>query len=316
MLVYCFQYLRDRRIPRVPVRVAPGSPFAHFSAAVYLSFRKLYPKVKVDMEILQPIQTPRNVIERLPTPVVDRVAPPVVNAIQVPVVDVPVPRIDYPRIELPPQAPPAPSAPRSESQASEETEQPARQLPDTPKMPAVVVPTAVLQTPPAAEAQSEPIKDTFTMEIAGQDINIPTPQAVVQASATAVVGTSATLVTALIFNQARTAAAPVIQKLARDRFKVKLKSTKPVLHFVEEEGEVSVIEYSDKGVKVLSTRVQNPEQYLRDLIDADHLFETDHKIIIDEPVKERFTKEGAKRFNYFISAKKLAKKMSAKFTFG
>ena len=273
------------------------------------------------MEILQPIRTPRNVIERLPTPVVDRVAPPVVNAIQGPVVDVPVPRIDYPRIELPPQAPPAPSAPKSESQASEETEQPARQLPDTPKMPAVVVPTAVLptavlQTPPTAEAQSEPPKDTFTMEIAGQDINIPTPQAVVQASATAVVGTSATLVTALIFNQARMAAAPVIQKLARDRSRVKLKSTKPVLHFVEEEGEVSVIEYSDKGVKVLSTRVQNPEQYLRDLIDADHLFETDHKIIIDEPVKERFTKEGAKRFNYFISAKKLAKKMSAKFTFG
>ena len=282
---------------------------------------EFYLKVKADMEILQPIRTPRNVIERLPTPVVDRVAPPVVNAIQGPVVDVPVPRIDYPRIELPPQAPPAPSAPRSESQASEETEQPARQLPDTPKMPAVVVPTAVLptavlQTPPTAEAQSEPPKDTFTMEIAGQDINIPTPQAVVQASATAVVGTSATLVTALIFNQARMAAAPVIQKLARDRFKVKLKSTKPVLHFVEEEGEVSVIEYSDKGVKVLSTRVQNPEQYLRDLIDADHLFETDHKIIIDEPVKERFTKEGAKRFNYFISAKKLAKKMSAKFTFG
>jgi len=268
------------------------------------------------MEILQPLRTPRNVIERLPAPVVDRVAPPVVNAIQVPVVDVPVPRIDYPRIELPPQVPPAPTAPKSESQTSEETEQPARQLPDTPKIPKVIIPAPVLQTPSAAETQPKPSKDTFTMEIAGQDVNIPTPQAVVQASATAVVGTSATLVTALIFNQARTAAAPVIQKLARDRFKVKLKSTKPVLHFVEEEGEVSVIEYSDKGVKVLSTRVQNPEQYLRDLIDADHLFETDHKIIIDEPVKERFTKEGAKRFNYFISAKKLAKKMSAKFTFG
>ena len=268
------------------------------------------------MEILQPIRTPRNVIERLPAPVVDRVAPPVVNAIQVPVVDVPVPRIDYPRIELPPQVPLAPTTPKAESQTSEETEQPARQLPDTPKIPKVIVPVSALQTPPSVETQSEPPKDTFTMEIAGREVNIPTPQAVVQASATAVVGTSATLVTALIFNQARTAAAPVIQKLARDRFKIKLRSTKPVLHFVEEGGEVSVIEYSDKGVKVLSTRVQNPEQYLRDLIDADHLFETDHKIIIDESVKERFTKEGAKRFNYFISAKKLAKKMSAKFTFG
>ena len=210
------------------------------------------------MEILQPIRSPKSVIERLPTPVVDRVAPPVVNAIQVPVVDVPVPRIDYPRIDLPPQEPSASTAPKTESQTSEETTQPARQLPDTPKMPAVIAPTPVLQTPSPVESQPESPKDTFTMEIAGQDVNIPTPQAVVQASATAVVGTSATLVTALVFNQVRTAAAPVIQKLARDRFKIKLKSTKPVLHFVEEEGEVSVIEYSDKGVKVLSTRVQNP----------------------------------------------------------
>jgi hypothetical protein len=183
-------------------------------------------------------------------------------------------------------------------------------------MPAVTVPIPAVQVPPASAPQTETPKDTFIMEIAGQDINIPTPQAVVQASATAVVGTSATLVTALVFNQVRTAAAPVIQKLARDKFKIKLKSMKPVLHFVEEDGEVHVIQYSDEGVKVLNTHVQNPEQYLRDMVDADRLFETDHKIIIDEPVKERFTKEGAKRFNYFVSAKKLAKKMSAKFTFG
>jgi hypothetical protein len=183
--------------------------------------------------------------------------------------------------------------------------------------PVVTVPTTALpQVAPVVEPQAESSKETFTMEVAGHSINIPSPQAVVQASATAVVGTSATLVTALVFNQVRTAAAPVLQKLARDKFKIKLKSMKPVLHFVEEEGEVHVIEYSEEGVKVLNTHVQNPEQYLRDLIDADRLFETDHKIIIDEPVKERFTKEGAKRFNYFISAKKLAKKMGAKFTFG
>jgi Fe2+ or Zn2+ uptake regulation protein len=187
-------------------------------------------------------------------------------------------------------------------------------------MPPAVVPPKALPIPapaiPKTETPPEATKDIITVEIAGRDINIPSPQAVVQASATAVVGTSATLVTALVFNQVRTAAAPVLQKLARDKFKIKLKSMKPVLHFVEEEGEVHVIEYSEEGVKVLNTHVQNPEQYLRDLIDADHLFETDHKIIIDEPVKERFTKEGAKRFNYFISAKKLAKRMAAKFTFG
>jgi hypothetical protein len=268
------------------------------------------------MEILSPIKISSGGLERVPAPVVDKVAPPVVNAIQVPVVDVPIPRLNYPRIELPPEEPKNTTAPKSGDQSEEETTQPSRQLPDTPKMPAVTVPTTAVQVPPASAPQTETPKDTFTMEIAGQDINIPTPQAVVQASATAVVGTSATLVTALVFNQVRTAAAPVIQKLARDKFKIKLKSMKPVLHFVEEDGEVHVIQYSDEGVKVLNTHVQNPEQYLRDMVDADRLFETDHKIIIDEPVKERFTKEGAKRFNYFISAKKLAKKMGAKFTFG
>jgi hypothetical protein len=273
-------------------------------------------RVKVFMEILPPIKLSSGGLERIPAPVVDRVAPPVVNAIQVPVVDVPVPRIDYPRIELPPEEPKNTTAPKTGDSSSEETTQPTRQLPDTPKMPAVVVPTKTLSAPAPAIAQTEISKDTFTVEIAGHDINIPSPEAVVQASATAVVGTSATLVTALVFNQVRTAAAPVLQKLARDKFKIKLKSMKPVLHFVEEEGEVHVIEYSEEGVKVLNTHVQNPEQYLRDLIDADHLFETDHKIIIDEPVKERFTKEGAKRFNYFISAKKLAKRMAARFTFG
>jgi hypothetical protein len=268
------------------------------------------------MEILPSIKLSSGGLERIPAPVVDNVAPPVVNSLQVPVVDVPIPRIDYPRIELPAAEPTANSAPSSPNQTTEEPTQPTRQLPDSPKMPAVTVPTPALQVPPSAVPQAETSKDTFTVEIAGHDINIPSPQAVVQASATAVVGTSATLVTALVFNQIRTAAAPVLQKLARDKFKIKLKSMKPVLHFVEEEGEVHVIEYSEEGVKVLNTHVQNPEQYLRDLIDADHLFETDHKIIIDEPVKERFTKEGAKRFNYFISAKKLAKRMAAKFTFG
>ena len=268
------------------------------------------------MEILPPIKISSGGLERIPAPVVDKVAPPVVNAIQVPVVDVPVPRLNYPRVELPPQEPTNPGAPKTGDQSSEEPTQPTRQLPDTPKMPAVVVPTPALQVPPAVAPQTETPKDTFTMEIAGHDINIPTPEAVASASATAVVGTSATLVTALVFNQVRTAAAPVMQKLARDKFKIKLKRMKPVLHFVEEDGEVHVIEYSDEGVKVLNTHVQNPEQYLRDLIDADRLFEADHKIIIDEPVKERFTKEGAKRFNYFISAKKLAKKMGARFTFG
>ena len=41
----------------------------------------------------------------------------------------------------------------------------------------------------------------------------------------------------------------------------------------------------------------------------------DNKIIIDDVIKEKFTKEGAKRFkSLFAPAKSIAKKLSAKFS--
>jgi hypothetical protein len=283
------------------------------------------------IQIIKPLRSD-NSIDRLPPPVIDSLKPPVVNGLQVPVVDLPSARLEYPRVDLPYQESnpnPAPSKPQEpEEQPREKT----RELKDSPpppsQQPQIVQPPATpiapqINTPAITVPKEEQPRvseekpaEAKTMEVAvlGHEINVPTPTAVVEAGATAVIGTSATLITALVFNQVRQAAAPVLQKLARDKFKIKLKKIKPVIHFVKEGELIHVIQYDGEDVKLLNDHVDNPEQYLRDLIDTDPLYEADHTIIIDEPVKDFFTKEGTKRFNYFISSKKLVKKLSARFS--
>ena len=262
------------------------------------------------MEIIDPIRVGAERIERIPAPVTTRVQPPVINGIQVPIVDVPVPRLEYPRIELPRQENFNQSVPQKPSETTEETPQKTRELPTS-----VVSPPRAQITPVAPSIPVPPVaEEKFEVQIAGQTIELPSPKEAVQAGATAIVGTSATLITALVFNQLRQAATPVVQKLVRDKFKIKIKVIKPVLHFVEENGEIHAIEYSVEGVRLVNSNIENPEQYLRDLVDTDPLFESDHRIVIDEPIKDKFTKEGANRFKYFVSPKKLAKKLSARFS--
>lgn len=264
-------------------------------------------------------------INRLPPPVIEALPDPIVtkSTLEKPIIDVPVPRLDYPRIEIP--ISPSFDVPQKGGETGGEPEKKERPLKDAAPLPSV--PSApspalpVLSSPRISPVQQLPVSNpvperTMEVNIAGHEVNIPTPTAAIEAGATAVIGTTVTLVTALLVNQVRQLAAPALQKLARNKFKIKLKSIKPVLHFVEENGIVHVIRYDGESVKLLNNNIENPEQYLRDLIDADHLFEADHKIIIDEPVKERFTKEGAKRFNYFVPAKKIAKKLAARFAFG
>ena len=261
------------------------------------------------MEIIDPIRVGAERIERIPAPVTTRVQPPVINGIQVPIVDVPIPRLEYPRITLPRQENFNQGVPQKPSEKAEETPQKTRELPPS----AVSAPR--IQTPVVPNIPAPaPAEEKFEIQVAGQTIELPSPQETVQAGATAIVGTSATLITALVFNQLRQATTPVVQKLVRDKFKIKLKVVKPVLHFVEENGEVSAIEYSAEGVRMVSRNIENPEQYLRDLIDIDPLFESDHRIVIDEPIKDKFTKEGANRFKYFVSPKKIAKKLSSRFS--
>ena len=94
--------------------------------------------------------------------------------------------------------------------------------------------------------------------------------------------------------------------------KVKIKQKKPVLHFVEVDNGAQLFEYSVKGTRLVET-TDNIEQYLRDQVDIDSLYEFDNKIIVDDNLQSKFTKEGAKRFKkHFTPAKSIVKKLSAK----
>jgi hypothetical protein len=161
----------------------------------------------------------------------------------------------------------------------------------------------------------QPVRNTIT--VFNHEVDVPTPKEVVQAGVTAVIGTSVTLATAMVFNQARRIVGETAAKAVKNKFKIKLRQVKPVLHFIrDEDGTVEVIEYSSDGVQLKAKSIERPEQYLRDLIEQDEFFEADHRIVIDEPVRELFTKEGAKRFNYFAPPRKMARRLAARLTFG
>jgi hypothetical protein len=227
------------------------------------------------------------------------------------------PRATYPVI--PPMTPnvEAPPAQRSVQERKAEKKKDPERRPEPPKTvvpppPAVVTPPIPLQPPPP---QAE--KAITTVNIAGHEIRVPETKEVVQAGTTAVLGTTATLITATVFNQVRRALGEAVTKVKRDKFKIKLRRVKPVLHFVDNgQGSVEVIEYSGEGMRVIASDVVNPEQFLRDTVEADELFESDHRIVIDDPLKNKFSREGAKRFNYFAPPKKMARRLAARFIFG
>jgi hypothetical protein len=270
------------------------------------------------MEKIGRIDIGTPVIERLPPPVMLRPELPSL-AIPKPVVDVPQPRVEYPTLLLPPPL----SAPTPQTSGETEKSAPKKEkdaVKPQPQSPPVVPPTPQVILPPQPPIEMvespKPVETQNTIEIAGHDINVPTVKEVAQASTTAVIGTSATLATAMIFNQARRVMGETVSKAVRSKFKIKLKYVKPVLHMVYEKDGVTVLEYSEEGVKTLATSIENPEQFLRDLIQSDELFEADHRIVIDEPIKAHFTREGAKRFNYFAPSKKMARRLAARITFG
>lgn len=265
------------------------------------------------MEKIEPLSIQRlsvsvPIIERVPDPVTIPLQHPVVDYLQKPVVDIPNPTINYPvipyfprpqRMDSPPGGIPQDGGPKKASP------------PKKPEMP------VILERPqtPAIATEIAPVGQNV-VTVAGHEIVVPAVKDVVQASVTAVLGTTATLATAVVFNQTRRIIGEHIAKATRNKFKIKLKTAKPVLHFIHENDGVTVVEYSATGVKTLATSVQSPEQYLRDLVETDEFFELSNKIIIDEPVKEMFSREGAKRFNYFAPPRKLARRLSARFTFG
>ena len=246
------------------------------------------------------INTPRlprireTVIDQIDVPVT-RSAPPIVRGLRAPVINVPEYDWEYPTLNTPSEPiitnPGTPGGPGGRSEEEQEV------APDTREM----IPTA--PTGPVVNIG---------------DVEIPLPEVGVVATAgsIAVVTTAAGLGASIVFTQAKNALTPIINELVKKKFKVKIKKVKPVLHYVlSETGTINIFEYSATGTKLLDT-TENVEQYLRDQVDINSLYEYDNKVIIDDSIKEKFTKEGAKRFkNYFTPAKVLAKKLSAKFAF-
>lgn len=253
-------------------------------------------------------QTPRNVVAELQSPVTNQISVPqpvtsrslprpVVGGIKPPVVNVPDTSIQYPTIDVPTEAEFQEAMQNERNNNQPQTPENTRDLPPTPETPA-----------------------TPTIEVGGIDIPLPDPGPLVAAGSLAVVTTVVTLGATIGVQQAKTALEPVLKKLlseAGKKKKIKVKQVKPVLHFIpNEDGTVEVLQYSQKGMKVLEGGIEKLEQYLRDQVEIDAFWEYDNKLIIDEELGEQLTKEGQKRFKkYFAAPKVIAKKLGAKFAF-
>jgi len=166
---------------------------------------------------------------------------------------------------------------------------------------------------PVIEVPPQPKTPTFTVN--GIDINLPDPSLVATAGAVAVVTTASTMIASTALNAVKNAAEPIIKEATKKKFKIKIKQVKPVLHYVlAEGGHVDIFEYSATGTRLIE-QIDNVEQYIRDQVEINSLYEIDNKIIIDDVIADKFTKEGQQRFKpLFAPAKKIAKKLSAKFS--
>ena len=257
---------------------------------------------------IQPIDISSPVINRIGPTVIDainvpvtRQSQPVVRSMRVPIINLPEYDYEYPILNLPPEpivtGPGIPGGPGGSGEGEEEVEETdTRDLPPSMAQPVVDVPT-------------QP-----TIDIAGVPIPIPDPGVVATAGSVAVVTTAAGMGATVVFGQLKNALTPVIDELVKKKFKVKIKQVKPVLHFVPQGDVVNIFEYSMTGTKLVDT-TEKVEQYLRDQIDMNILYEYDNKVLLDATLKDKFTKEGAKRFkNLFTPAKAIAKKLSAKFS--
>jgi len=247
-------------------------------------------------------QIPRNVVNGIPSSVVNPISvprpvvrgaqPPVVRGISPPVVDVPDTSIEYPTLDVP----------------TEEQFQ-GDMSPQQPQVPVNTPDTRDLPLTPPVETQP-------SFEVGGVEVPIPDPGPLVAAGSLAVVTTLVTLGSTIVIGQVKSALEPIIKRILKKK-KIKIKKVTPVLHFIpNENGSVELIEYSAKGMKVVEGGIENIEQYLRDQVEIDALWEYDNKVIVDEGLSKNLTKEGQKRFKkYFASPKVIAKKLGSKFSF-
>ena len=258
-----------------------------------------------------------SVISTIDRPNVRSVEQPVVRGLKVPVVDVPNTSIKYPVINVPTQAEfdAAVNAER-QKQTQESPQDKPRGLPDTtppPQLPQSVQ-NPPTQTPIAEIPADNPTTPSFN--VYGVNINLPDPSLVATAGAVAVVTTAATMASSAVLNVVKNAAEPFIKEATKNKFKIKIKQVKPVLHYVMAEGgHIDIFEYSSEGTRLV-TQTSNVEQYIRDEVEKNVLYEIENKIIIDDVIKDKFTKEGQERFkSLYAPAKKIAKKLAARLSF-
>jgi len=257
-----------------------------------------------------------SVIPTINPPITKNVQIPVVRSLDLPIVRLPDTRIKYPTVDVPTQQEfDAAVKAEREKQQEEERDKP-RQLPAStppPPQPAVVaqIPPIPAPTTPVVEVPDNP-----QINVAGLTIDLPDPSLVATAGAVAVVTTAATMVSSIGLNMVKNAAEPVIREAVKNKFKIKLKQVKPVLHYVmTDTGHVDIFQYSADGTKLIDT-TDSVENYLRAQVETNAFYETENVIIIDDVVGDKFTKEGQKRFkSLFAPAKKIAKKLSARLSF-
>ena len=259
------------------------------------------------------IQGP-SIIPTIDPPVTRSTEIPIIKGLALPVFQAPDPSINYPVINVPTQEEFDAAVKAEREKQSQEQLDKSRGLPDTtppPQLPAAVQ-TPPIQTPtPVVEVPDKP-----NIQVAGLNIDLPDPSLVATAGAVAVVTTAATIASTTVLNALKNAAEPFIKEATKNKFKIKIKQVKPVLHYVlAESGHIDIFEYSSEGTRLVE-QVDNIEQYIRDQVDINALYEIDNKIIIDDVIADKFTKEGQKRFKpLFAPAKKVAKKLSARLSF-
>ena len=259
-------------------------------------------------------------IREIPKPIIpsqsveSRFQLPVTRGLALPIFEAPDPSLKYPVINVPTQAEFDAAVNSQKQQEQQLPQEKTRGLPDpTPQLPQVAQ-TPPAQVPIAEIPANKPTTPTFT--VGGIDINLPDPSLVATAGAVAVVTTAATMASTAVLNVLKNAVEPIIREAAKNKFKIKIKQIKPVLHYVmAEEGHVDIFEYSSEGTRLVA-QTDNVEQYIRDQVDTNALYEIENKVIIDDVMKGKFTKEGQERFKgLYAPPKKIAKKLSARLSF-
>lgn len=268
-----------------------------------------------------------SVISTIDPPVTKTSSPSVIRSLEAPVFRFQDPSFKYPVISLPLQPTIDAVTKKTEEkkkQEKEEEEEKSRKLSDTtppPQLPRVfqtppipAVPMAVSkETTPIVEV---PVTNNPTFEIAGVKVDLPDPSLVATAGSVAVVTTAATMISGIALNALKNAVEPMIREATKNKFKIKLKQVKPVLHYVlTEENRIDIFQYSVDGTKLIDT-TDSVENYIRAQVETNAFYETENVIIIDDVISNKFTKEGQKRFkSFFAPAKKIAKKLSARLSF-